>query len=95
MASSFVKRTTALVGLTVAKEPRETLLKLYNETLKVLGNMPQSAQYRINAEQITKQRLGLVEQMCYHENSCTVLWPQLKKNSVGVHEISSPSCTPG
>lgn len=57
-----MKRTTALVGLTVAKEPRETLLKLYNETLKVLGNMPQSAQYRINAEQITKQRLGLVEQ---------------------------------
>lgn len=62
MASTYIKKTTALVGLTVAKEPREALLKLYKETLKVLGNMPQSAQYRIHTEQITKQRLGLVEQ---------------------------------
>ncbi|CAH3127460.1 unnamed protein product [Porites lobata] len=62
MASSYVKRTTALVGLTVAKAPRKTLTKLYKDTLEVLGSMPKSAQYRINAEQITKQRLGLVEQ---------------------------------
>lgn len=24
--------------------------------------------------------------MCYHENSYTLLWPQLEKNLVGVHE---------
>lgn len=37
-------------------------MKLYEQTLKVLASMPQSAQYRIHTEQITKQRLGLVEQ---------------------------------
>ncbi|XP_066017912.1 LOW QUALITY PROTEIN: NADH dehydrogenase [ubiquinone] 1 alpha subcomplex subunit 5 [Pocillopora verrucosa] len=62
MASGYVKRSTALVGLAVSKAPREALTKLYKETLVVLGSMPKSAQYRIHTEQITKQRLDVVEQ---------------------------------
>ncbi|CAH3114648.1 unnamed protein product [Pocillopora meandrina] len=62
MASGYVKRSTALVGLAVSKAPREALTKLYKETLVLLGSMPKSAQYRIHTEQITKQRLDVVEQ---------------------------------
>ncbi|XP_078369182.1 NADH dehydrogenase [ubiquinone] 1 alpha subcomplex subunit 5-like [Oculina patagonica] len=73
MASTYVKKSTALVGLAVSKAPREALTKLYKDTLKVLGNMPQNAQYRIHTEQITKQRLGLVEQ----ENDISTLEKKL------------------
>jgi len=71
-------QTTALVGLTVSKAPRKVLAKLYKDTLEVLGSMPQSAQYRIHTEQITKQRLGLVE----HESDIPTL-----ENKLGAGQI--------
>ena len=49
---------------------QKVLMKLYEQTLKALGSMPQSAQYRIHTEQITKQRLGLVEQVSSFKASC-------------------------
>ena len=41
----------------------QTLTKLYKQTLEVLGAMPKDATYRTQTEQITQQRLSLVEQV--------------------------------
>ncbi|XP_046853293.1 NADH dehydrogenase [ubiquinone] 1 alpha subcomplex subunit 5-like [Xenia sp. Carnegie-2017] len=57
----YLKKTTGLTGLAVAKQPRETLMSLYGQTLKVLSVMPSSAVYRTSTESLTKQRMKLVE----------------------------------
>lgn len=59
--SHYTKKATQIVGLAVAKTPRETLIDLYSKTLSVLGTMPQTSLYRQQAEEITKERLGTVQ----------------------------------
>ena len=59
--SHYTKKATQIVGLAVAKTPRETLIDLYSKTLSVLGTMPQTSLYRQQTEEITKERLDTVE----------------------------------
>ncbi|XP_065058899.1 NADH dehydrogenase [ubiquinone] 1 alpha subcomplex subunit 5-like [Rhopilema esculentum] len=57
-----IKRSTFIVGLAVAKNPHQTLVGLYNQTLSVLHRLPEKFAYRDQTEQLTKHRLHLVEQ---------------------------------
>ncbi|XP_028405686.1 NADH dehydrogenase [ubiquinone] 1 alpha subcomplex subunit 5-like [Dendronephthya gigantea] len=57
----YLKKTTGLTGLAVSKNPRETLISVYNKTLDVLSTMPSTAVYRTSTENLTKQRIKLVE----------------------------------
>lgn len=59
---SKVKETTGLVGLDVVPNAREVLIGLYNETLKSVQVIPESAVYRQNVERTTRYRLSVCEQ---------------------------------
>ena len=43
----------------------QTLLSTYNKTIDVLAAMPSTAVYRTSSEQLTKQRMKLVEMVQY------------------------------
>ena len=61
MTSNLKKVATQLVGLSVAKTPRKTLIDIYSQTLSILGTMPASSLYRQQAEEITRKRLDVVQ----------------------------------
>uniref|UniRef100_A0A2C9L8E7 Uncharacterized protein n=1 Tax=Biomphalaria glabrata TaxID=6526 RepID=A0A2C9L8E7_BIOGL len=52
--------TTGLTGLPVARHPHKTLKVLYSRILAYINKMPSDAGYRKHTEQITNQRLHLV-----------------------------------
>ncbi|KAI8771591.1 NADH dehydrogenase [ubiquinone] 1 alpha subcomplex subunit 5 [Biomphalaria glabrata] len=54
------KLTTGLTGLPVARHPHKTLKVLYSRILAYINKMPSDAGYRKHTEQITNQRLNLV-----------------------------------
>eukprot|EP00118_Oscarella_pearsei_P003301 m.13814 g.13814 ORF g.13814 m.13814 type:complete len:114 (+) comp25250_c0_seq1:525-866(+) len=56
------KKATGLVGLAVVPNAREALISIYQRTLNALTTLPKDAAYRKNTEQITKDRLKIVEQ---------------------------------
>merc|ERR1712002_707017 len=58
--AGYLKKSTNMVGMAVAKTPRATLIEVYTKTLGVLGSIPQSSPYRQQVEQITNERLDLV-----------------------------------
>lgn len=49
-----------MTGLQVAKHPHHSLKLLYEKILRTLNKIPEDATYRINTEQIVKQKLALV-----------------------------------
>ncbi|KNC47935.1 NADH dehydrogenase 1 alpha subcomplex subunit 5 [Thecamonas trahens ATCC 50062] len=59
--STVVKRTTGIVGLPVAHNAQKTLTALYAQTLEALEALPETAQYRVNVEQMTRTRLDAVK----------------------------------
>ena len=52
-----VKESTGLVGLDVVPNAREVLISLYQQTLKAVTPIPESAQYRKSVEALTHHRL--------------------------------------
>ncbi|TGZ83291.1 hypothetical protein EX30DRAFT_339489 [Ascodesmis nigricans] len=52
---------TGVTGVLTHPHPRPTLLAVYNETLKVLSQLPSHSVYRKSAENLTKHRLAIVE----------------------------------
>lgn len=58
-----VKESTGLVGLEVVPNAREVLISLYNQTLKDVDTIPESAHYRKAVEKFTNFRL----QVCQEE----------------------------
>jgi hypothetical protein len=54
------KVTTGLVGLDVAENPRQTLLELYARTMTELRAFPLEAEYRVQLERRTAQRIKIV-----------------------------------
>ncbi|XP_039274418.2 NADH dehydrogenase [ubiquinone] 1 alpha subcomplex subunit 5-like [Styela clava] len=50
------KLTTGLVGLAVEANGKQKLALLYKRTLEIVGNMPQTAEYRQKTEAVTKHR---------------------------------------
>ena len=52
-----VKESTGLVGLDVVPNAREVLISLYQQTLKAVAPIPESAQYRKSVEALTQHRL--------------------------------------
>jgi hypothetical protein len=52
-----VKETTGIVGLDVVPNAREALITLYQQTLKAVEPIPESAQYRKSVEALTHHRL--------------------------------------
>ncbi|XP_002157738.1 NADH dehydrogenase [ubiquinone] 1 alpha subcomplex subunit 5 [Hydra vulgaris] len=61
MTSNIKKVATQLVGISVSKTPRKTLVDLYSQTLSILGSMPASSVYRLQTEEITRKRLETVQ----------------------------------
>ncbi|XP_040858292.1 NADH dehydrogenase [ubiquinone] 1 alpha subcomplex subunit 5 isoform X1 [Ochotona curzoniae] len=59
--AGLVKKTTGLVGLAVCENPHERLKILYAKILDVLQQMPKAAAYRKYTEQVTNERLSVVE----------------------------------
>lgn len=55
-----VARNRRQTGLQVAKHPHHSLKLLYEKILRTLNKIPEDATYRINTEQIVKQKLALV-----------------------------------
>lgn len=49
-----------MVGMAVAKTPRETLISVYTKTLGALSAIPKTSVYRQQVEDITTERLDLV-----------------------------------
>lgn len=70
-----VKETTGLVGLEVVPNAREVLIKLYNDTLKAVEGIPDSAEYRKAVERFTKFRL----QVCQEEED----WEKIEQRING------------
>jgi NADH dehydrogenase (ubiquinone) 1 alpha subcomplex subunit 5 len=62
MASKFIKKTTGLTGISVAKDPHNSLKILYGKILSTIEHMPSSAAYRKHTENVVKRRLDLVNQ---------------------------------
>ncbi|KAL0634689.1 hypothetical protein Q9L58_006354 [Maublancomyces gigas] len=52
---------TGLTGLLTHPNPRPTLIALYNHTLTLLSQLPAHSVYRQSTENLTRQRLNLVE----------------------------------
>lgn len=52
-----VKDSTGIVGLEVVPNAREVLISLYQQTLKAVAPIPESAQYRKTVEALTQHRL--------------------------------------
>ncbi|KAI3403998.1 hypothetical protein KGF56_003157 [Candida oxycetoniae] len=60
---------TGITGLYKHPNPRPALIALYNQQLKVLGEkFPNSSVYRQSVEQLTKNRLKIVEEEEITEN---------------------------
>ncbi|XP_065834841.1 NADH dehydrogenase [ubiquinone] 1 alpha subcomplex subunit 5-like [Oscarella lobularis] len=55
------KKATGLVGLAVVPNAREALISIYQRTLQALSTIPKEAAYRKNVEEITNDRLKVVE----------------------------------
>ncbi|KAL5014537.1 hypothetical protein ScPMuIL_008807 [Solemya velum] len=58
--AAYLKKTTGLTGLAVAKHPQQTLKVVYEKILRTLQKMPQDTAYRQHTEQIVKGRLHMV-----------------------------------
>ena len=56
-----MKKTTGLVGIPVVKNAKEVLIGLYNQTLKEIQVIPETAEYRKNVESLTNYRLNVVQ----------------------------------
>merc|ERR1711970_1310240 len=54
------EKATQMVGLAVAKTPRETLLDLYAKTLTAVGALPKTSPYRQQVETLTQERQAMV-----------------------------------
>ena len=59
--SKYVKMTTNLTSLVVAKYPVKTLGSLYSKTLRTLAKMPSDYPYRKHTEQIVMERAALLK----------------------------------
>ncbi|KAK3581287.1 hypothetical protein CHS0354_033020 [Potamilus streckersoni] len=57
MAGVSRKITTGLTGLKVINEPHEMLKVLYEKILIALDKIPATAAYRVNTEQIVRNRM--------------------------------------
>merc|ERR1712034_26815 len=70
-----------MVGMAVAKTPRATLVDVYTKTLGAISAIPQSSPYRQQVEQITTERLELVN------NTENVLALEKKINCGQIEEV--------
>jgi len=59
--AQYTKKFTEMVGMAVAKTPRQSLTELYSQTLTVLGAMPTTSAYRQQTELLTTERLNMVK----------------------------------
>jgi len=59
--SKYAKLTTNLTGLTVARNPINTLGSLYGRSLRALAKMPADYPYRKHTEQIVSERAAMVK----------------------------------
>ncbi|XP_073920303.1 NADH dehydrogenase [ubiquinone] 1 alpha subcomplex subunit 5 isoform X1 [Castor canadensis] len=59
--AGLLKKTTGLTGLAVSDSPHERLRILYAKILDVLNQFPKNVAYRKYTEQITNEKLGMVE----------------------------------
>ncbi|KAG0633501.1 ETC complex I subunit conserved region-domain-containing protein [Tuber brumale] len=53
--------TTGITGILTHPNPRPALIAVYNHTLSLLSRLPQHSVYRQSTENLTKQRLAIVE----------------------------------
>ena len=53
--------TTGITGILTHPNPRPALIAVYNHTLSLLSRLPQHSVYRQSTENLTKQRLAVVE----------------------------------
>ncbi|RPA90875.1 hypothetical protein L873DRAFT_1820353 [Choiromyces venosus 120613-1] len=53
--------TTGITGVLTHPNPRPALIAVYNHTLSLLSRLPQHSVYRQSTENLTKQRLAIVE----------------------------------
>ncbi|GAB6020205.1 hypothetical protein CHUAL_002926 [Chamberlinius hualienensis] len=61
--ASVLKKTTGLTGLAVCKDPHYVLGVLYKKILKCLDKMPENTTYRVNTENVVRQRFGVVQKV--------------------------------
>ena len=54
-------QTTSLVGYAVVPNARDILCSLYAKTLTVIQRFPRDSAYRKQSEQVTQQRLQIVQ----------------------------------
>ncbi|NP_001280483.1 NADH dehydrogenase [ubiquinone] 1 alpha subcomplex subunit 5 [Acyrthosiphon pisum] len=62
MSYKYLKQTTGLTRLNVAKSPHYTLGVLYGKILRTLRKMPEDAAYRKYTEQIISNRAKIVQE---------------------------------
>ncbi|CUS07284.1 unnamed protein product [Tuber aestivum] len=53
--------TTGIAGILTHPNPRPALIAVYNHTLSLLSRLPQHSVYRQSTENLTKQRLAIVD----------------------------------
>lgn len=73
----LIFQDTCLTGLKVCERPHFELTTIYNRILSVLNEMPTTAVYRKHTEAIVKQRLAVVETVCFYiyvEFSCNQMF---------------------
>jgi len=62
MSYKYLKKTTGLTKLNVAKNPHYTLGVLYGKILRTLQKMPEEASYRKYTEEIITNRAKIVQE---------------------------------
>ncbi|XP_050519875.1 NADH dehydrogenase [ubiquinone] 1 alpha subcomplex subunit 5 [Daktulosphaira vitifoliae] len=62
MSFKYVKKTTGLTRLNVAKNPQYTLNVLYGKILRTIQKMPENASYRKYTEKIVSDRAKIVKE---------------------------------
>ncbi|XP_050425229.1 NADH dehydrogenase [ubiquinone] 1 alpha subcomplex subunit 5 [Adelges cooleyi] len=62
MSYKYLKKTTGLTGLNVARNPQYTLNVLYGKILRIIRKMPEDASYRNYTEKIVTDRAKIVQE---------------------------------
>ena len=50
--AAYIKKSTHMVGMAVAKAPRISLIEIYQKTLNAITAIPESSPYRQQVEQV-------------------------------------------
>jgi len=61
--SGALKKTTAITGLPVLRNPHQLLTVTHNKILRILQKMPEDSAYRKHTENIIKARQSAVDQV--------------------------------